>query len=177
MITLRVDKSSFFDRQAVIDAVGPVVAKALSKAGAFVRRRARSSLRKRKAASTPGSPPSVHTNDQYATLRNIHFQFSRERMSVVIGPIKLNNRTGLVPGLMEHGGTVSLNDKARGVMARRLIRERDESRRGRRTKSRRKFALVEKNTIPSVIRYELRPFMGPALRAESPKFPTLFAGS
>ena len=41
-------KQFFFDRQIVIDAVGRAGAKNLSKAGSFIRRSARSSLRRRK---------------------------------------------------------------------------------------------------------------------------------
>ncbi len=40
-----IGRASYFDRQAVIDAVGKARAKVLSKFGAFVRRKARSSIR------------------------------------------------------------------------------------------------------------------------------------
>ena len=48
-------KRYFFDRQAVIDAVGQANARNLSRAGSFVRRSARSSLRRRKRVSVAGS--------------------------------------------------------------------------------------------------------------------------
>jgi hypothetical protein len=63
----------FFDRKAVIDAAGRPQAANLSKAGAFVRTAARSSLRRRKAVSAAGSPPSVHSRDSFRTLKTILF--------------------------------------------------------------------------------------------------------
>lgn len=111
-------KNLFFDRAMVVREIGKINAAALSKAGAFVRRRARSSLRRRKKPSAPGSPPSVHSTDNVATLKNILFAYDRQRQSVVIGPVRLNVHsatwgdegrvftTGAVPGIHEHGGRV-----------------------------------------------------------------------
>src|SRR5690606_6172596 len=48
----------FFDRKAVTSRVDKATRKVLSRFGAFVRRTARSSIRKRKKTSQPGSPPS-----------------------------------------------------------------------------------------------------------------------
>lgn len=143
------DKGAFFDRQAIIDAVGAANARNLSKAGSFVRRGARSSLRRRKKPSAPGSPPSVHTNHPVATLKSIWFVLDRSRLSVVIGPVRLNGRSllgsdrGTVPELMELGGSATLEKR----------------------KKRRR------------VRYSPRPFMGPALQRELPKFEGLWANS
>lgn len=143
-------KQFFFDRQIVIDAVGRASAKNLSKAGSFIRRSARSSLRRRKKVSPPGEPPSVHTQDRVATLKNIWFVFDPAQRSVVIGPLKLNgsrlegsNRT-TVPSLHELGGTAVVG--------------------GRRKRKRR-------------AKYAPRPFMGPAMERELPKFAGLWANS
>jgi hypothetical protein len=144
-------KQMFFDRQAVIDVVGRANAKNLSRAGSFIRRSARSSLRRRKRVSEPGQPPSVHTQDRVATLKNIWFVFERRRASVVVGPLRLNGSTlrgsnrSTVPELHELGGSAVLES---------------------RKKKRRRRA-----------RYAARPFMGPAMKRELPKFEGLWANS
>jgi len=51
----------FFDRQAVISKVDAATRRVLSRFGAFVRQRAKSSIRKRRNPAPPGSPPSSHT--------------------------------------------------------------------------------------------------------------------
>jgi hypothetical protein len=144
-------KRFFFDRQAVIDAVGRASAQNLSKAGSFIRRSARSSLRCRKKVSAPGQPPSVHTQDRVATLKNIWFVFDPRQTSVVVGPLRLNGKTlrggnrSTVPELHELGGTAVLESR--------------KSKRRRRA------------------RYKPRPFMGPAMQRELPKFEGLWANS
>jgi hypothetical protein len=142
-------KQFFFDRQIVIDAVGRAGAKNLSKAGSFIRRSARSSLRRRKKVSPPGEPPSVHTQDRVATLKNIWFVFEPRQRSVVVGPLKLersrlegSNRE-TVPSLHELGGFAVIGNKKRKRRA----------------------------------RYAPRPFMGPAMERELPKFVGLWANS
>jgi ribosomal 50S subunit-associated protein YjgA (DUF615 family) len=78
-------KSSFFDRKIVIDAMDRAARNVLSKFGAFVRQRAKSSIRQRKRASDPGKPPSSHTG----VLKDfIFFGYEADRQSVVIGPTK-----------------------------------------------------------------------------------------
>jgi hypothetical protein len=144
-------KQFFFDRQIVIDAVGRAGAKNLSKAGSFIRRSARSSLRRRKKASPPGEPPSVHSQDRVATLKNIWFVFDPRQRSVVVGPLKLNGSKlegsdrATVPALHERGGVAVVKDRRK--------------RRRRRAK------------------YAPRPFMGPAMERELPKFEGLWANS
>jgi hypothetical protein len=142
-------KQFFFDRQIVIDAVGRAGAKNLSKAGSFIRRAARSSLRRRKKVSPPGEPPSVHTQDRVATLKNIWFVFEPRQRSVVVGPLKLersrlegSNRP-TVPALHELGG----------------------------------FAVVTNRKRKRRAKYPPRPFMGPAMERELPKFVGLWANS
>ena len=147
-------KQFFFDRQIVIDAVGRASAKNLSKAGSFIRRSARSSLRRRKKISPPGEPPSVHTKDPVATLKNIWFVFDPAQRSVVVGPLKLkgsrlegSNRP-TVPSLHELGGAAVVGGRPNGK---------------RKPKRRAKYAP--------------RPFMGPAMERELPKFAGLWANS
>lgn len=163
-------KGMFFDRKLVQREVGKENAKALSKAGAFIRTTARRSMRRRKTSSPPGSPPSVHSRDKVATLRNILFAYDRRNQSVVVGPVRLNQvnmQTGGrgnigVPELMEHGGSVSIREVSsnRGKSWRRF----DNRRTPRPWET---FRNRQAN-------YEPRPFMGPALVAEAPKFPSLW---
>lgn len=142
-------KVAFFDRQAVLSVIGKAKTKNLSKAGSYVRRSARSSLRRRRASSLPGEPPSVHTKHPVATLKNIWFVFDRQSRSVIVGPVKLrtssltSSNRATVPELMEKGGT----------------------------------AVVVKSKVRRRARYEPRPFMGPALKRELPKFEGLWAKS
>jgi len=112
-------KNLFFDRATVVREVGKANASALSKAGSFVRRRARSSLRRRKKPSAPGTPPSVHSSSNVATLKAILFAYDSVNKSVVVGPIRLNQKhfigpqliSGTVPSTHEFGGAMGIREK------------------------------------------------------------------
>jgi hypothetical protein len=111
MIGLKIDKSMFFDTAKVRRAVSDGTRKVLSKFGAFVRTAARHSIRKRKAVSQPGQPPSSHAG----LLRKlIYFGYDQTRKSVVIGPTPLRG-TAEAPPLLEYGGRA--RRKARGGKA------------------------------------------------------------
>jgi len=109
-----VTKQMFFDRQAVLGAVDRATRSVLSKFGAFVRTAARHSIRKRKAASQPGSPPSSHVG----TLRRlIFFGYDPARKSVVIGPTPFRSEVE-APPLLEYGGRARRKDrKGRNVVS------------------------------------------------------------
>lgn len=101
MITVRADiKRFFFDREKVIKAVSRARRRALSKAGAFIRTRARTSIRKRKGTSPPGSPPYSHVGD---LRKGILFGYDAQRESVVVGPVGFKGSTA--PSALEFGGT------------------------------------------------------------------------
>ena len=104
-------KGLFFDRARVINAVDRTTRRNLSRFGAFVRQRARSSIRTRKRISEPGQPP---TNRTGLLKRNIFFVYEPTRRSVVIGPVLLNTTSG-APELLEHGGTVIRQVRGRSV--------------------------------------------------------------
>ncbi|HEX7010618.1 MAG TPA: hypothetical protein VF184_11585 [Phycisphaeraceae bacterium] len=92
----------FFDKQAVTSRVDRTTRRVLSKFGAFVRRTARSSIRKRKRTSEPGKPPSSHTG---LLKKFIFFGYDPRRDSVVIGPVRLSQKgRGEAPHLLEYGG-------------------------------------------------------------------------
>jgi hypothetical protein len=97
-------KKIFFDRKAVTSRVDRATRKVLSKFGAYVRQRAKTSLRKRKKVSEPGKPPSSHTG----LLRKlIYFGYDPAGRTVVIGPTPLRSNVE-APPLLEHGGTTTL---------------------------------------------------------------------
>lgn len=99
-------KKLFFDRQAVISKVDAATRRVLSKFGAFVRRSAKSSIRKRKKPAPPGQPPSSHTG---LLKKFIFFGYDAARQSVVIGPTRLNQKgRGEAPPLLEYGGKATL---------------------------------------------------------------------
>jgi hypothetical protein len=160
----------FFDRGKVQRAAGRAHARHLARAGAFVRRRARSSIRRRKRVSRPGEPPSAHSTDPFATIKNILFAYDPRTDTVVVGPVLLNQQQfmgvvlakGTVPQVLEKGGTVGVREKRVGKRWQGIGRR--KARGGQPTRVRRTT-------------YRPRPFMGPALAAEAPKFPDLWANS
>ena len=113
-------KQLFFDTKAVRDKVDATTRRVLSRFGAFVRRTARSSIRKRKRISDPGSPPSSHTG---LLKKFIFFGYDTQKRSVVIGPERLSQKgRGEAPHLLEHGGTGTA--ERRGKRKRMRIRPR-----------------------------------------------------
>lgn len=115
MIDLRI-KQLFFDRKVVIDAVDKAKRAVLSKAAAFIRTAAQSSIRKRKRPAPPGSPPSSHTG----LLKKILFGWDRESNSAVVGPVRLN-KPGMAPQALEHGGKSLVVRRRKGRLVRRVV--------------------------------------------------------
>lgn len=117
MIDMRI-KGLFFDRQKITRAVDKAKRAVLSKAGAFIRTVARTSIRKRKGSAPPGSPPHSHVG----LLRKfILFGYDRTSDSVVVGPAKLN-KPNEAPRVLEHGGTTTATRFARGKRRSRRVR-------------------------------------------------------
>ena len=141
MITMRI-KTLFFDRAKVQRAVGKARRAVLSRAGAFIRQTAKTSIRKRKKSSPPGKPPSSHMG----LLRKfIFFGYDERSDSVVIGPVGF--RKSNAPEVLEQGGVATVTRFRRGKVERRRVR------------------------------IAARPFMGPALKKETPKLPKLWRNS
>lgn len=154
----------FFDRAGVQKQMDAGTRRALSKAGAFVRRRARSSIRKRRRISEPGKPPSAHGPPP--NLRTIYFVYEAQTKSVVVGPVKLNASTGglsagTVPATLELGGSATIEEVSRNN-GRTWFRRTSRRRRPGEIYRRRK------------LRYKPRPFMGPAVDKERDKAPEMF---
>lgn len=106
-MTLQAAKGGFFDRKKVKRSVNAGTRRAMSRFGAFVRQRAKTSIRKRKGISPPGSPPYSHTG----LLRKfILFAYDQQRQSVVIGPVLLKEESQ-APRLLEYGGEATLETK------------------------------------------------------------------
>jgi len=139
-----VTRQMFFDRGAVTSATDRATRRVLSRIGAYVRTTAKHSIRKRKRISDPGEPPSSHTG---LLRRFIFFGYDRGRRSVVIGPMRLNQKVGDAPAALEYGGTSTVVEGLR-----------------RRRRKRR-------------IRIAARPYMGPAFEQEKPKLPAMWRGS
>ena len=90
-------KLLFFDSPRVRRAMDTATRQALGRAGAFIRRRAKSSIRRRKGISQPGQPPHSHAGH----LRRLIF----------FGPVPF--KQGEAPRLLEFGGTVTRRTRRR----------------------------------------------------------------
>lgn len=153
----------FFDAAAVLKAVDAAERRVLSRMGAFVRTRARSSIRTRKASSRPGEPP---TNRTGLLKKFLFFGYDPGTRSVVVGPAAFKSRP-TTPHLLEFGGTAGRREVRLGgrwVTARRQ----GGPPRGR-------LAGVATRVVGTP--FAARPFMRPAEAAERPKFAGLFKGS
>lgn len=167
---------SFFDRAAVIAKLDPAKRKALSKAGAYVRRTAKGLMRKRKGHSPPGKPPAVIKG---SLKRRLFFAFDRTSESVVIGPEKFGMRKFIgkpVPAVHEFGGRGRSRllplDKQPTQATYMYVRNRYVAPMNRRPsrytpRNQRLRYLPGKRTRPA--RYPKRPYMRPALEKEIAK--------
>lgn len=164
---------AFFDKEDVVKRIGEKRRQMLLKAGAFVRRRGQRILRSGKKPSKPGSPPKVHTKSAVASLRNILF-YSDGADGILVGPVGLNGsrRKGSrpVPGALEKGDVI----RVREVRSKKAMERRPKSRKAQR------WQVVERKPYSSEesrerdVELQARPFMGPSLKLEAPKFPSLF---
>ena len=116
MITMRI-KDMFFDRVTVIRAVDGAKRKVLSKAGAFIRTAAKTSIRKRKKSAPAGSPPHSHEG---SLRRLILFGYDKAADSVVVGPVGFKKSTA--PSVLEHGGETVVLSRRRGRLTSRKVK-------------------------------------------------------
>jgi len=98
VITMRI-KDMFFDRHVVMAAVDNAKRKVLSKAGAFIRTAAKTSIRKRKGSAPPGAPPYSHEG---SLRRLILFGYDKPNDSVGVGPVGFKKSEA--PNVLEYGG-------------------------------------------------------------------------
>ncbi len=172
-LRLEVAKASFFDRAKVDRAIDAGTKRVLSRFGAYVRQRARTSIKNRKGASKPGTPPHAHiyvtrTSDNPRSAKkgakrwlfksSIVFSYDAERKAVVIGPTLLNGsqRNPTVPELLEKGGVIPGDGRTLAIT----------NAVGRDAKG--KFVTGGRTfvKVTGSIRYPARPYMLPAFRAE-----------
>lgn len=153
-VTIKAAQNNFFDRKIIVDAVSKARIRVLSKMGAFVRRTARSSIRKRKKPSPPGKPPSSHVG---LLKQFLFFSYDRSTESVVVGPALITRPSG-APETLEYGGRATIERQ-------RFVSGPKYGNRVRRVKEKHK------------VRISKRPFMRPALKAELPNFAGLWANS
>lgn len=161
MLKLAEARRGFFDRPGVVAAVGRAKAAAFSRAGSFVWKRARRSIKPRKKPAPPGKPPSSHVG----TLRNLYyFAFDFRAESVVIGPAKVGK--GNVPQTLEYGGPATVTEYR--LSGGRWVRGGNPLIRGKKagrpTRDRRSFVAA-------------RPSANPALQAELPTIAAQFRDS
>lgn len=169
-------KELFFDRPAVVAATDPATRRALSKAGAFIRRDARSNTRKAKKTSQPGESPRGKTG---LLRKNIFFSYDPASRSVLVGPARLNGTDGEVPRLLEEGGEVErrfflIAEDGGPAETDAGTRRRNRNARGRFTNVRVRSSRKAK---PRRVRYEPRPYMQPAFAKTLPRVPEFFRDS
>lgn len=92
-------KDMFFDRQVIIQAVDQAKRRTLSRAGAFIRQSARTSIRPRRGTSRPCKPPFSHEG---SLRRFILFGYDTHTESVVVGPVGF--KSSIAPNVLEFGG-------------------------------------------------------------------------
>ena len=107
LIDMRV-KALFFDRPKIQRAVSAARRRALSRAGAFIRQTARTSMRRRRGSAPPGSPPHVHEG---SLRRLLFFAYDPQADSVVVGPVGFRKSTA--PSVLEFGGRAVLTRRGR----------------------------------------------------------------
>lgn len=152
----------FFDERAVRDALNKGTRRALSKFGAYVRTRAKSSIRKRKGVSKPGSPPSSHTGK---LKKYIYFGYDQRARSVVIGAVPFSNSRA--QELLEHGGRTRLRQRVFRVGQLGPLRESDVGDRRRWARLRTNAQAVRATRLYNGnATYRARPFMTPAFIKE-----------
>lgn len=140
------------DTPRVMSALSKGENRTLFKAGGFLRKTARSLIRRRKKISAPGQPPSTQTGYLKEAIR---FDVEKNRRTVVIGPVPLNRSNDqhqLPATTLEFGGRVA----------------------SRITTSRHGKKKTKKRVV---MRYQARPFMGPALETTIGVFPKMAKGS
>ena len=191
---LRIKTEMFFDRAAVVEAVGRA-AKALSKAGAFIQRRAKSSIRKRKRASLAASRPAAtwarcEIASISASIRPAGRSSSARRPSARSALCRRrSNSAGRPRGTrIPAGASGRWATAAKSGWTARHVHDEEKPRReaghlrhaANRAQVDRANRLNEELYGPEFIgggRIEPRPYMGPALREETQNLPAMWAGS
>jgi hypothetical protein len=192
-LDLEAIKKTFFDAAEIQAAADKGTIKALSKQGAFVRRKQKSLVRYRKKVSLPGEPPSAHRSERFTRTKTnkkgetktqsqspfrelIFFGYDAATKSVVEGPaafLKAKATGKTTPEVLEEGGQVVLREPVKKAATGKPASEKQKAtfRRliaeGRIQGSAREFAKRS-------FHVKARPSAKPALDAELPKFADCF---
>lgn len=152
----KVSFSNFYDRRPVQSAQSRAKLRVGSRFGAFVRRSARSSIRRRLDSSRPGSPP---TNVTGLLRRLIFFSYDRDIDGPVIGPTRAGRsqfgRTGAE--VLEFGGPAQVTRFRRDGWT-------DQG-------------SPRYQRVTTRFNVAARPFMLPALQRESKRLPSMWTGA
>lgn len=159
----------FFDRLKVENRLAAKERRAMSKVGAFVRTDARQSIKRRKSSSPPDSPPSAHSKDKVATLKNILFGFDPSSHSVVVGPVLLRRSTRKRAFYLERSRRFVRKSDAKGIKELEGGVWVSDIKPDRSVTAMTEFggsasAIVDDQA--TTFNYEPRPFMGPALERQ-----------
>ncbi len=157
-------KKSYFDRDAVIKAIGKARQGVMARQGGLIRTIMMRSMKKRKGHAPPGEPPSKRDG----RLAKIEFAFDPRTLSVVIGPVKLGK--SIAPEVLDKGGMVRI----RGYFSRRtggfvpLYLA---------NKFARRYVVANGLVVVKMCRIEARPFSQPALEKALPKLAKEWKGA
>ena len=104
---------SFFDAPKIQRRVDFAKKRNFSRMGAFIRTRARSSLRRRKRTAAVGSPPSVHSKG--TNLKTIFFFYDLAKETMVVGPVEFRGRQSdrTASNIHEFGGKARMRKTRR----------------------------------------------------------------
>lgn len=109
-LSLKQLKPLFIDRRPIVSQADRFWRRAAMRVGGYMRRAARSQIRRRKRISKPGQGPTSWTG---LLKQNIFFAYDPRRRTVVVGPVKLN-RGSNAPKLLEYGGPATLEREVEG---------------------------------------------------------------
>lgn len=146
-VTLQAVKASILESQKIMQSMHRAGERAFVRFGAFVRTRAKTSMKYSKNVSEPGNPPRAHSG----LIRDfLFFAVESHASNVVIGPMLLNaTRSKTTLTALEHGGL--------SLIFQRATRNRPAS--------------------SKPIMVEARPFMQPAFETELERAPYLWENS
>lgn len=162
-------KKTWFHGDAVMRKVAAGRKRSLSKIGAFVRQRMRTSIKRRKKSAPPGKPPHAHQG----AIKLIFFGYDERTESVVVGPIRVTSpktQSIGVPPLLEKGGDVSRTVAIPRALSGRVASKRQKDAFRRKVKDGSLVVPAPGKTV-KVFHYEGNPFVAPAAEAERPNFP------
>lgn len=171
-------KTTFsIDIKAISKALEDKEQKILEKFGRYVATTAKRSMRTRKKPSAAGSPPSAHNDGRTRygpLLKKLYGAYwDPTTRSIIVGPKGQAGKNA--PSLQEYGGTKIIKIKKIPPKSGRKATPAQAAAYKRKLKD---GSIVKKAPVieTKTVHLPARPYSRPALAANLPKFPTLFAG-